>query len=84
MITHVAIIWRGATHSLPKPKRHHHIVHLLYLATGDSVDHTIQGFLDDQGNFLNRTDALIHARACGQQKGPNIRNDDWLYSEDIW
>ena len=57
MITHVAIIHQGKLYSLPKPKRHFHIIHLIYAQTKETVDGE-QGFLDDQGNFLNRELAL--------------------------
>lgn len=81
MITHVAIVIQGVTHSLPKPNRHHHIIHQIASESGGSVSGK-QGFLDDQGNFLDRIEALRHAIACGQ-----ITQGKWggqLYSEDVW
>jgi len=42
----------------------------------------IQGFLDDEGNFLDRKEAMIHARACGQVDKTTCPND--LFSEDLW
>ena len=85
MITHVAILHHGTLHSMSKPGRHHHIIHRIYLETGESVDDEIQGFLDDQGNFLTRGEAYLHARDCGQLKnGQTIHHDDWLSSEDVW
>jgi len=42
-----------------------------------------QGFVTDQGEFLDREQAAIHALNCGQitelKYGGNI-----LYSEDLW
>ncbi len=82
MITHVAIIYKGKLYSLPKPKRHHHLIHIIHLDTGDNDIYGDQGFLDDKGNFLDRATALVHAQACNQLIRPPI--DDWLYSENIW
>jgi hypothetical protein len=85
MITHVAIIHKGKTYSLPKPNRHHHIIHQIYLETGETVDDMVQGFLDDGGNFLDREQAMTHAIACQQLlPRPKMRIDEWLYSEDVW
>ena len=84
MITHVAIIYRGELYSLPKPNRHHHIIREIHLKTGDGDIFGEQGFLDDQGNFLDRPAALIHARECGQLLPERPLWDDWLYSENIW
>lgn len=83
MITHVAIIWKGVTYSLPKPNRHHHIIHEIHLATGDTDIFGDQGFLDDTGKFLSRADALVHAKACNQLNDRPLW-DDWLYSENVW
>lgn len=83
IITHVAIIHGGVTYVLPEPYRHHHIIHQIYLETGAPVDGEVQGFLDGEGNFLNREEAFVHARACGQV-AKDSRDDGWLYSEDLW
>jgi hypothetical protein len=83
MITHVAIIYNGKLYSLPKPNRHHHIIHQIHLDTGDTDIIGDQGFLDDKGNFLDRATALVHARACNQLNDRPLW-DDWLYSENVW
>ena len=49
----------------------------------------IQGFINHKGEFLDRREALVHARECGQlsethryyQEDHNI---DELYSEDLY
>ena len=82
MITHVAIIYKTVLYSLPKPNRHHHIIHQIHLETGDMDIFGEQGFLDDKGKFLSRVDGLIHAKDCGQLCRPII--GDWLYSENLW
>lgn len=91
MITHVAIwrqhvIWGNDTiYALPKPNRHHDIFPLI---EGTGNYHTeIQGFLDDQGNFLDRREAFKHAVANMQLKrdpDPKLYQGIELYSEDLW
>ena len=50
--------------------------------SADEIDKTKtqQGFLDHNGQFLNRIEARYHAFACGQVKEP----EGLLYSEDLW
>lgn len=43
----------------------------------------IQGFLNNNGDFLNRKDAMIEARKCGQIQEDTINSND-LFSEDLW
>lgn len=42
-----------------------------------------QGFIDTDGNFLNREEAGIHAIACGQIKSLKYQERD-LFSEELW
>jgi hypothetical protein len=58
--------------------RHHLIIHEHrgMFKTKDSV----QGFITDTGEFLNRQQASEHAFNCGQIK-ENVGN---LLSEDLW
>ena len=85
MITHVAI-WRNKTiYALPKPNRHHHVFQIM--DEGPYYDWDIQGFLDDQGNFLGRREAFIHAKEIGQLArpiDPKLYQGDELFSEDLW
>lgn len=83
MITHVAMIYQGKLWTLPKPNRHHNIIKLYYKTTGLSLNEHKEGFLDDHGNFLDRTQALKHALNCGQIKEPKFQ-PDLLFSEDLW
>lgn len=84
MITHVAI-WRNDTiYALPKPNRHHHV--FILMDEGPFIQE-IQGFLDDQDNFLDRREAYIHAKNSGQiARDPNPLNyqGNGLFSEDLW
>lgn len=48
-----------------------------------------QGFVTNFGEFLNRKEALKHARICGQLSQSTLwykedHNDDELYSEDLY
>lgn len=80
MIVAVAIIHRGKTYSLPRPKRHHHVIRFIADQTGADYVDGEQGFLDDAGNFLNRAAAARHAFTCGQIK----EEKKGLCSEDVW
>ena len=47
------------------------------------------GFIDHTGKFLNRKDALSHAKECGQLTATTLwykqdHKDDELYSEDLY
>lgn len=84
MITHVAILHRGKLYSLPKPNRHHHVIHMIYEAIGEPVSGEKQGFLDDLGNFLDRRQALAHAIECNQLLNPDNHHPTELFSEDVW
>jgi hypothetical protein len=47
----------------------------------------IQGFLDDQSNFLDRREAYIHAKNTGQlarNPDPKLYQGSELFSEDLW
>lgn len=50
----------------------------------------MQGFIDHNGNFLDRKEALEHAHQCGQissmiyDKKTNGQNFSELISEDLW
>jgi hypothetical protein len=42
-----------------------------------------QGFIDDEGNFLNREQAAKHAIQCGQIKELKFSKTE-LFSEELW
>lgn len=84
MIIAAAVRHNGVIHTLPPPKRHHDIVHMInaragsiLLALGE------QGFIDENTNFIDRITAAKHAQDCGQLKKPLIAPPR-LYSEDLW
>lgn len=83
-ITHSAIQYGGKIYSLPSPNRHHHVIGLIADSNGVGINGPdIQGFLDSNGHFVNRADALLIALRAGQVLVPaNVGNQ--LYSEDVW
>jgi hypothetical protein len=87
-ITHVAIRFQGKIYSLPKPNRHHdvirHIVHKTGVSHVDAYGQD-QGFLDSNGRYLTRRQALNVATVAHQLKPNNTGSKlGELYSEDIW
>lgn len=94
MITHVAIKFDGRIWSLPKPYRHSHVMDMMHHLskvfgdwTGDKFENVIfddDGFLDNEGNFLNRKQALIYARDLFPQLNEKEVYGDELYSENLW
>ena len=69
-ITHVALKFNGETHSLPKPNRHHDIIRMIIQNDPDIkfVDAPEEdwGFLDADGKYLNRKQALNRATLTNQ------------------
>ena len=84
MIIAAAIKWEGEVYSVPNPGRHNHVFALMCKKFPDGrpfIDEE-QGFLTDQGKFLDRISAAEYAIEKGQ-----IRELKWpplLYSEDLW
>ena len=86
-ITHVAIRYKEKIWSLPKPNRHHNVIRLIADETGDShIDcrGENQGFLDADGRYLNRKQALVSALINKQVLNENDIRGGQLYSEDLW
>lgn len=79
-ITHVAIQYNGKVYSLPKPNRHHHVIRMIGGIHGPNM----QGFLDNDGRFLDRKAALRVALAAGQVLDPVDIRANQLFSEDLW
>lgn len=74
---------------LPKPNRHCHCFWHFEKVTGKTAPSTglgtggdNQGFYTDKGIYLNRRQALKHAKRCGQLVNQEARG--YLFSEDIW
>lgn len=84
-ITHVAVRFQGVVYSLPAPNRHHHVLwHIVGTGVASHVDNDEQGFLDENGTFLDRKQALVNALDNNQVKDPNDIRCNMLFSEDVW
>lgn len=86
-VTHVAMRFQGQVYSLPAPNRHHDVIRLIAELTGvkyvDSRDED-QGFLDADGRYLTRRQAIVSARINRQIKNPSKIRLGQLFSEDVW
>lgn len=82
----------GKVHSLPQPARHADVERSLL---GSWPFGQKKGFVDEAGNFMDRIEAMQHAKACSQLKPrnqpvdpigakPRLPARDELYSEDLW
>lgn len=85
-ITHVAIIGVGKIYSLPAPGRHHDIIRYMSSAHGFAdLGENTQGFLDENGKFLDRFEAYDLACKTGQiNRRPGGYDGPQLFSEDLW
>ncbi len=83
-----AAVWQeGMIYSLPRPARHHDILHKLHeLGLPAAVDGPYgsleQGFLLSDGTFVGRGRAAKLALAAGQVQ--KLTAPPELYSEDLW
>lgn len=82
MITAAAIVYEGRLYTLPKPARHFDVIKVIWQEIKKQVTCETQGFVTDEGKFLDRIEAGKHALACGQLKELSCPPD--LYSEDVW
>ena len=65
----------------PQPARHHHVIQVVR-AAGLTAHGGIQGFITEDGGFVDRREGASIALASGQIKGLGWPPD--LYSEDLW
>ena len=96
MILFAAIKYGEMICYVPRPGRHHNIKHTISTMLKDSrkglsdwaYENEIEGFVTNEGQFLDRRQAFIHATACHQitcrRTGPGDYNGDDLFSEDLW
>ena len=73
----------GQVFSVPRPGRHHDVISLMIEAGWLAPIRGVQGFITDDGAFVDRTAALEIAKANGQivQKHGSA---NLLFSEDMW
>lgn len=80
---------------IPRPARHHHVLHSLSKSfkarTDRGYQKEVQGFVTDRGEFLDRLSAMKHVLGCGQalvgritNPNPNAYMGPELFSEDLW
>lgn len=84
-IVGVAIKYDGKVYSLPKPNRHHNVIRMIAEENGCGIQGPdIQGFIDADGYFWNRKQALAIALSFDQILDKSKIRGDRLYSEDLW
>lgn len=83
MITGVAINdVEGRMYFASQPYRHHDLIRMAVQDHCKTPIGGVQGFVTDKGIFLNREEAEVYARKCGQFTGEIIGGE--LTSEDLW
>lgn len=83
LIVAAAILQGGKVYFCDRPCRHHHVIWAKCQLDGRGFNASqIQGFLTNDGRFLNRQEARTIAMANGQCPKPFHRTD--LFSEDLW
>ena len=75
----------GVVHFLPAPARHHHVLQAASTSR-DWVEE--QGFVTNDGCFVDREAAMVIARKAGQlirdESDPRRYQGPLLFSEDLW
>ncbi|RYX88892.1 MAG: hypothetical protein EOO28_34680 [Comamonadaceae bacterium] len=94
MIVAAAIKLGDLVCSMPQPARHADILRQISGLYWDRQRHShtyeteVQGFLDDEGQFLDRRAAYQHCldntQRIGGRDRPNSYQGEELYSEDLW
>lgn len=83
IITGVAIKQGDMIHSLPKPKRHSDVIIKMIMSGNYRMVEEQQGFVCNDGSFLNRTDARTLAVENGQIRKSDASKTS-LQSNDLW
>ena len=73
----------GLVFSLPKPKRHHDILHAAAALHRPLKQHE-QGFLTSFGRYVDRVEAANLALTAKQVRDHVLISPPHLYSEDLW
>jgi hypothetical protein len=85
MIAAAAIRKGDRVYTLPPPARHHDIIRLIAEETAERpavTEQDTQGFVTNEGRFVNRRQAVLVAIRAGQIERPKWPGG--LYSEDLW
>ena len=82
-IVAAAMIYNGVTCSLPAPARHGDIINTIAKCVPEAMWPISgpQGFVTDQGHFVDRQRAMQIAIASGQMSLTKVAQ---LFSEDLW
>jgi hypothetical protein len=72
----------GTVYSVPRPGRHHHVIRLMVEAGRPKPITGEQGFVLEDGRFVNREEGAQMALASGQIEELHWPPD--LFSEDLW
>lgn len=73
----------GWVHSVPQPGRHHDVIATMVIKGYSTPIKGIQGFILNDGTFVDRIEARKVAEAANQLL-PRARESNKLYSEDVW
>lgn len=87
MIVGVAIKHNNKMYKLAKPYRHSNLINFMLKNVKDAGENILkrenQGFYTEEGVFLNRKNAFLHAISCGQLTKYDLC-EATLRSEDLW
>ena len=78
-----AVRFQGVIFSMPRPHRHHHILHAQTGMGLRGLAHRDQGFLLSDGTYADRAAAWIIAKNAKQFKG-EPHHPEHLFTEDLW
>ena len=83
-IAGVAVKVNGVMYAMGAPNRHHDVIrYIFYRGVQPLVQD--QGFMDTNGKFLTRKQAMLLAKLTGQfKRGPDGYQGPELFSEDLW
>lgn len=82
-IVAAAILQDGVVYSVSRPGRHHNVIRMMYESGNPQEEGHVQGFVTNEGIFVDRKDAYIIARDAGQILDKTFPSDT-LFSEDVW
>lgn len=82
IVTAAIIDHNGLPFTLPRPARHHTLIHAM-AERGDPIPiKGTQGFMTSDGRFVDRKVAARIARVAGQMIACHVPGT--LFSEDLW
>ena len=88
MIVGVAVKTDRKLWTLPRPYRHHNVLRMIFAShEARNYETEQEGFVDSDGNFLTRIEAMQVAINNGQlnrRPGSNKYQGPELFSEDQW